>query len=160
MTRTELTELVLLAQKGDKSALEQIYLLTYNSAFNKIQSSIKNEDDTEDVLQSCYLTVIEKIGELKEPESFEKWFNRIVANRIKDYKKKKAPILLDESEYNALSNSAEENSNLIPHEHIERADNIDAMRTLIGELSAKNRRIIEMHYMEKKVFLCKMNMGI
>ena len=59
MTRTELTELVIQAQKGDDSALEQIYLLTYNSAFNKIHRSIKNKDDTEDVLQSCYLTVIE-----------------------------------------------------------------------------------------------------
>mgnify|MGYP003290300800 CR=1 FL=1 len=150
MTRTELTELVIQAQKGDSSALEQIYLLTYNSAFNKIHSSIKNKEDSEDVLQSCYLTVIEKIGDLEEPESFEKWFNRIISNRIKDYNKKKAPVLLDESDYNALSNSPEENSDFIPHEHMERRDNIEVMRKLISELSEKNRRIIEMHYMEGK----------
>lgn len=150
MTRTELTELIVQAQNGNNSALEQIYLLTYNSAFNKIHSSIKNKEDAEDVLQSCYLTVVEKIGELKDPESFEKWFNRIVANRTKDYQKKKTPVLFNESEYNALSNSAEENSDFIPHEHMDRRDNIEAMRKFISELSEKNRRIIEMHYMEEK----------
>lgn len=150
MTRTELTELVVQAQNGNNSALEQIYLLTYNSAFNKIHSSIKNKEDSEDVLQSCYLTVVEKIGELKDPKSFEKWFNRIVANRTKDHQKKKAPVLFNESEYNMLSNSVEENTDFIPHEHIERADNIEVMQKLISELSEKSRRIIEMHYMENK----------
>ena len=150
MTRTELTELILLAQKGDNSAIEQIYLLTHNSVFNKIYCATNNADDAEDILQSCYLTVIEKIGDLKEPESFEKWFNTIVANKIKDHKKKNFPVLLDENEYNVLSNTPEEKSEFIPHEIIERADNIEVIRKLISELSDKNRQSIEMHYFEHK----------
>ena len=150
MTRTELTELVIKAQKGDNSAIEQIYTLTHNSAYNKIYSSLNNPMDAEDILQNCYLTIIEKIADLKEPESFEKWFNTIIANKIKDHKKKKAPIFLDESEYNALSNSHEENPELIPHENLERTDNIEAIRNLINELSDKNRQAIEMFYFKNK----------
>ena len=150
MTRTELTELVIKAQKGDNSAIEQIYTLTHNSAYNKIYSSLNNPMDAEDILQNCYLTIIEKIADLKEPESFEKWFNTIIANKIKDHKKKKAPIFLDESEYNALSNSHEKNPELIPHENLERTDNIEAIRNLINELSDKNRQAIEMFYFKNK----------
>ena len=150
MTRNELTELVLLAQKGNKSALEQIYLLTHNSAFNKINCAIDNADDAEDVLQDCYVSVISNLGNLKEPESFEKWFNTIITNKIKDYKKKKSPVILDENEYNSLSNSPEENSDAIPHENIEHEDNIEIIRKLVSELSDKNRQSIEMHYFEDK----------
>ena len=150
MTRSELTELVLLAQKGDKSAVEQIYLITHNSAFNKIQSAINNTDDAKDVLQDCYVSVISNLCNLREPESFEKWFNTIISNKIKDYKKKKSPVILDGNEYNSLSNSPEENPDSIPHENLEHADNIEIIRKLVSELSDKNRQSIEMHYFEDK----------
>ncbi len=150
MTRNELSKLVLLGQEGDRSALGEIYMLTYNSAFNKICSAIDNEDDVEDVLQDCYVSMISNLGSLKEPQSFEKWFNTIIANKIKDYKKKKSPVILDENEYNALSNLPEDNPDCIPHESIERTDNIEIIRKLVSELSDKNRQSIEMHYFENK----------
>ena len=150
MTRNELSKLVLLGQEGDRSALGEIYMLTYNSAFNKICSAIDNEDDVEDVLQDCYVSMISNLGSLKEPQSFEKWFNTIIANKIKDYKKKKSPVILDENEYNALSNLPEDNPDCIPHESIERTDNIEVIRKLVSELSDKNRQSIEMHYFENK----------
>ena len=150
MTRRELTELVLLTQKGDKSAFEQIYLLTYSPIFNKINTAINNPDDAEDILQDCFVSMLSGLKSLKEPESFEKWFNIIVTNKIKDYKKKKAPILLDENEYNALSNSPEDNYEYLPQEKLEYIDNVDAVRTLVSELSEKNRQTIQMHYFENK----------
>ena len=58
MTRNELTDLVLLAQNGDKSALEQIYLLTYNSAYNKIFSAVNNAEEAEDLVHDWFVSVI------------------------------------------------------------------------------------------------------
>ena len=150
MTRTELTELVVLAQKGDKSAIEQIYLYTRNSVINKAYHETNNMDDAEDILQTCYLTVIEKIGDLKEPESFEKWFNTLVNNKIKDFKKKKSPVLLDGSESNILNSEPETNDAYIPHKALERKDNADTVRELVNELDDKKRQSIEMHYFEDK----------
>ena len=150
MTRNELTDLVLLAQNGDKSALEQIYLLTYNSAYNKIFSAVNNVDEAEDLVHDCFVSVISNLSNLKEPKSFEKWFNAIIFNKIKDYKKKSTPVLLDEQEYNTLSNLHEENTEYIPFEKLERKDNIELTRKLVNELSDKNRQSIEMHYFENK----------
>ena len=82
-------------------------------------------------MQDCYVSVISNLGNLKEPESFEKWFSTIITNKIKDYKKKKSPVILDENEYNALSNSPEENPDSIPHENIEHADNIEIIRKIV-----------------------------
>jgi RNA polymerase sigma factor (sigma-70 family) len=150
MTRKELTDLVLLAQNGDKSALEQIYLLTYNSAYNKIFSAVNNAEEAEDLVHDCFVSVISNLSNLKEPKSFEKWFNAIIFNKIKDYKKKSTPVLLDEQEYNTLSNLHEENTEYIPFEKLERNDNIELTRKLVNELSDKNRQSIEMHYFENK----------
>ena len=150
MTRTELTELVVLAQKGDKSAIEQIYLYTRNSVISKAYRETNNIDDAEDILQTCYLTVIEKIGDLKEPEGFEKWFNTLVANKIKDFKKKKSPVLLDGSESDILNSEPETNDAYIPHKALERKDNADTVRELVNELDDKKKQSIEMYYFEGK----------
>lgn len=150
MTRIELTELVVSAQNGDKSALEKIYLFTRSAVMSKAVAATRNLDDAEDILQSCYLTVIAKLGDLKDPESFEKWFNILVTNKIRDFKKKKAPLLLDESDYNSLSNAAETNSDYIPHESFERKENRETVRVLVDELDEKKRTSIEMHYFDGK----------
>lgn len=150
MTRIELTELVSLAQNGNKSALKQIYLITRNAVIKKAYSATNNLDDAEDILQSCYLTVIEKLKHLKDPKSFEKWFNVIVTNKIKDFKKKKAPVLLNESDYNSLSNKAETNSDYIPHENLERKDNCETVRAFVNELDSKKHQSIKMFYFEEK----------
>lgn len=150
MTRVELTELVILAQNGDKSALEKIYLFTRSAVMNKALAATNNRDDAEDILQSCYLTVVAKLPDLKDPESFEKWFNILVTNKIKDFKKKKTPFLLDESDYNSLSNRPETNSEYIPHESLERKDNRETVHALVDELDEKKRRSIEMHYFDGK----------
>lgn len=150
MTRTELTRLVTLAQSGDKSALEQIYLYTRNTVIKKAYNETKSMDDAEDILQSCYLTIVDKISTLDNPESFEKWFNVLIANKIKDYKKKKSPILLDENSYNALNSEAEPCSDYIPHESLEKQDIYEAVHLLVADLDDKKRQSIEMHYFEEK----------
>ena len=51
--------------------------------------------DAEDILQESFITALEKINTLDKSESFVGWFNRIVANKSKDFLKKKKPVPLD-----------------------------------------------------------------
>lgn len=150
MTKVELTEYVSSAQKGDKSALEEIYLFTRSFVFNRIRNTVTNVDDAEDILQSCYLTVVEKLGELKDPNSFERWFNVIVTNKIKDYQKKSKPVLLNDDDLNVFDSIPEINSDYIPHESVERKDNIETVHNIVDKLSEKKKQSITMHYFENK----------
>lgn len=150
MTRLELTELVKKAQSGNKKALEEIYSFTRPHIFNMAYAVLKNEDDAEDIVQDCYVTVISKLGELKNPESFEKWLNTVASNKIKDYIKKKKPDLIDGQDYAFINSVPEESSDFIPHENIDRADNSETVSKIVSELSDEKRKCIEMHYYEEK----------
>lgn len=150
MTRLELTELVKKAQSGNEKALEEIYSFTRPHIFNMAYTVLKNEDDAEDIVQDCYVTVISKLGELKNPESFEKWLNTVASNKIKDYIKKKKPDLIDGQDYAFINSVPEESSDFIPHENIDRADNSETVSKIVSELSDEKRKCIEMHYYEEK----------
>lgn len=88
----ELSELVVKYQNGDGSAFEQIYNMTYRTAkFTALKILNNNESDADDVMQDCYIKVMEKIGTLKDPSSFMSWFNMMVANRAKSLIRKNNP---------------------------------------------------------------------
>lgn len=150
MTRLELTELVKKAQNGDERALEEIYSFTRPHVFNMAYSALKNRDDAEDIVQDCYVTVISKLGELKSPESFEKWLNTLAANKIKDYIKKKKPDLIGDENFDYIADIAEESTDYIPHRKLEREDNSETVSKIVSELSEDKRKCIEMHYFDEK----------
>ncbi len=150
MTRLELTELVKKAQSGDEKALEEIYSFTRPHIFNMAYSALKNRDDAEDIVQDCYVTVISKLGELKNPESFEKWLNTLAANKIKDFAKKKKPDLIGDENCDYIASIAEESTDFIPHRKLEREDNSETVDKLVSELSEDKRKCIEMHYFDEK----------
>ena len=150
MTRLELTELVKKAQNGDERALEEIYSFTRPHIFNMAYSALKNRDDAEDIVQDCYVTVISKLGELKSPESFEKWLNTLAANKIKDYIKKKKPDLIGDENFDYIADIAEESTDYIPHRKLEREDNSETVSKIVSELSDDKRKCIEMHYFDEK----------
>lgn len=88
----ELSELVVRYQNGDGRAFEQIYNMTYRSAkFTALKILNNNEADADDVIQDCYMKVMEKIGTLKNPVTFMRWFNTIVANQAKSVIRKNNP---------------------------------------------------------------------
>lgn len=150
MTRLELTELVKKAQSGDEKALEEIYSFTRPHIFNMAYSVLKNRDDAEDIVQDCYVTVISKLGELKSPESFEKWLNTLASNKIKDFIKKKKPDLIGDESFDYIAEIAEESTDYIPHSKLEREDNSETVSKIVSELSEDKRKCIEMHYFDEK----------
>lgn len=69
---------------GNPQAFEKVYLQTHDKAYSIAYRILKDEYEAEDIVQDAYLTMIEKLCDLKEAERLEGWFYRIVQNGAKD----------------------------------------------------------------------------
>lgn len=100
MLETEkLIETVSKARLGDKNALQNLYLDAHRSVYYLALRMLKNPEDAEDITQEVFITVHEKISELREPATFYKWLNQITANRCNGFLRKfKGIARLDDEE--------------------------------------------------------------
>lgn len=84
MTRGERLESLLeRLQRGDTAALEAFIGQTQGMAYRLAYSILADRDRCQDVMQEVYLTVYQKIGQLREPAAFKGWFSRILINRCR-----------------------------------------------------------------------------
>lgn len=74
---------------GNPQAFEKVYLQTHDKAYSIAYRILKDEYEAEDIVQDAYLTMIEKLCDLKEAERLEGWFYRIVQNGAKDNLRKR-----------------------------------------------------------------------
>ena len=142
-------ELVVQIQNGDDSAFDELYRLTSKRAFFLAKEFVKNDDDAEDILQDSYIKALAKINELENPETFVSWFNRIVANKSKDYIKKKKPSLFECDEDEAYEVIADENKTFSPEENVDKEDLRKTVMQALDELSEDKKACIVMMYYEE-----------
>ena len=81
MENERLAETVVKARQGDSSALRDIYLDMYKGVYYLALKIVKNPEDAEDITQEVYITIQEKIADLREPAAFFGWANTIAARK-------------------------------------------------------------------------------
>ena len=120
--KQRISELVVKIQNGNKSAFDELYKLTSERAYFIALEFTKNNQDAEDILQESYIKALSKINELDKPESFSSWFNQIVANKSKDFLKKKKPMLFEAEENEVFEVLPDEDTNFQPEENLDQAE--------------------------------------
>lgn len=149
----DITALVKKASDGENAAFEELYNLTFKTAYHTASLLLKSPDDVEDVLQNSYAKAFQKLPELKNPESFESWIKTIVENETRNFIKKEkrftAPVLF-------FKNRAEENSEEwnqpVPQEFMERDELRKSVADILDKLSPEIRAcIVLFHYEEKSL---------
>lgn len=83
-------------QKKDESALDPFITHTRPLAYRVAHSMLGDPHRCEDVLQDVYLTVYQKIGQLREAQAFRGWFCSIVINRCRKVLRERPAASLDE----------------------------------------------------------------
>lgn len=138
-------------QNGDNSAFDELYKLTSDKAYFVALEFTKNSQDAEDILQESYIKALSKINELDKPESFSSWLNQIVANKSKDFIKKKKPMLFnsDEEETNTTELLPDEDTNFSPEENLDQTELQKAVMEVLDELSEEKRACVLMMYYEE-----------
>jgi RNA polymerase sigma-70 factor (ECF subfamily) len=74
------------AQKGDRSALEELYLIHFDRIYSYLHVSVGNRHDAEDLTTQTFLRMLESIGKFRfQSAPFSAWLFRIAHNLAMDH---------------------------------------------------------------------------
>jgi RNA polymerase sigma-70 factor, ECF subfamily len=79
-------ELVERGQRGDRAALEELYLIHFDRIYSYLHVSVGNRHDAEDLTTQTFLKMLEKIGSFRwQAAPFSAWLFRIAHNLAMDH---------------------------------------------------------------------------
>jgi RNA polymerase sigma-70 factor (ECF subfamily) len=82
----ELRRLVEQAQRGDRHALEELYLLHFDRIYSYLHLSVGNRHDAEDLTTQVFVKMLESIGNFRwRSAPFSAWLFRIAHNLAMDH---------------------------------------------------------------------------
>jgi len=74
------------AQKGDRDALEELYLIHFDRIYGYLHMSVGNRHDAEDLTTQTFLKMLESIGRFRwQSAPFSAWLFRIAHNLAMDH---------------------------------------------------------------------------
>lgn len=82
--KMKIEELILLAQKDDFKAMEELLRREQRGIFATFSYLSDNRDNVADLTQEALLRVAKNLKLLKKPQNFKSWLNRIVTNLFYD----------------------------------------------------------------------------
>jgi len=103
--KESLTTIIMLAQNNDVKAIETLIRREQKHIFAIFSHLVVKKEDIADLTQETLVKMAKNIKNLKEPEKFRQWLNRIISNTFYDYTKKNRvkDIELDENKINEIS---------------------------------------------------------
>src|SRR4026207_1775668 len=85
-TGAEIRKLVERGQKGDRTALEELYLLHFDRIYSYLHMSVGNRHDAEDLTTQVFVKMLESIGKFRwRSAPFSAWLFRIAHNLAMDH---------------------------------------------------------------------------
>jgi RNA polymerase sigma-70 factor, ECF subfamily len=135
-------ELVDRAQKGDRQALEELYLIHFDRIYSYLHVSVGNRHDAEDLTTQTFLKMLESINKFRwQSAPFSAWLFRIAHNLAMDHFRASRRWQPEEEVPEPLadeSTSAEEGA----FESIGRK----SMLELIDELSGEQQQVLTLKF--------------
>ena len=86
-------ELILLAQRNDYNALEELIKREQKNAYASFYYLNADSEDISDLTQEALFRMAKNIKNLKDPAKFQSWFNQIITNLFYDEIRKKSKTL-------------------------------------------------------------------
>jgi RNA polymerase sigma-70 factor (ECF subfamily) len=84
--QAQIRALVARAQKGDRDALEELYLIHFDRIYSYLHMSVGNRHDAEDLTTQTFLKMLESIGKFRfQAAPFSAWLFRIAHNLAMDH---------------------------------------------------------------------------
>ncbi len=121
--------LVVACQLGDRRALDRLFA-RHHAALGYYLRRMLNRDDVLDVQQDVWLTVIRRIGQLREPAAFAVWLYQIARRHALDR--------LSDADRTFISTDAVEMADSREEPQFD-AEDAERIHRELGHLSAKHR---------------------
>ena len=149
------TNLVLQAKNGDQQAITDLYNLSYKPAYAVAFKMTGNEDDAFDILQDAYIKAFSSLDQLTDPSGFIPWFNKITANKCRDFLRgKKNVVLFSDMTYDSDEDSLElefqdESTSFQPEERADYSDTKRLVSEMLDNLPAEQKIVLLMYYVQE-----------
>lgn len=145
MEKYDIKKLVLQAAQGNKAAFGALYEETGRTVYFSCLKLLGDQQLAEDITQETYLTALQKLGTLAQPENFPAWVNRIGINLCKmHFRNNSAP---EDNSEEIIEDIPDEG--LIPEEYVSN----DAKRKIIMDiidivLTEEQRQSVILYYFD------------
>src|SRR5215203_6065019 len=84
--RNNVRELVDRGKRGDRDALEELYLLHFDRIYSYLHMSVGNRHDAEDLTTQTFVKMLESVGRFRwQPAPFWAWLFRTAHARAMDH---------------------------------------------------------------------------
>lgn len=136
-------------KQGDLSAVEPLVKRYQVQAVHAAYAIVRDRAAAEDVAQTAFIKVVERIHQFDEERPFAPWFFRIVVNdAVKFAKKQKRTISLDEQLDQPSMQLAEwlMQPELTPEQSAEQQEARETILKAMGHLTPEQRAVIVMRY--------------
>jgi RNA polymerase sigma-70 factor (ECF subfamily) len=134
------SSLIQQVQQGNTDAFEQLMRKYQEQIFRISRSIVKNPQDAEDIVQDTFLQAYLKLNQLRHPDDFSSWLQKIAVNLSKNHKSRNVP------EGITFEELTEEHQMLTtPEEIILRKELIDAILKSIEMLPMEDRKVVKAH---------------
>lgn len=148
----EVASLVERARSGDRVGFQELVSMfqedIYRLAYYRTFSQMDAEDLTQEVFERAY----RKISNLQDPQRFRAWLYSIAVNRCNDFLRKRkflAMLKLRTAEEQDVRNTDVDTDNKFTA-GIERKRFWKEVRTMLGRLSAMEREVFTLRFMDHR----------
>ncbi|HIB50887.1 MAG TPA: sigma-70 family RNA polymerase sigma factor, partial [Phycisphaerales bacterium] len=141
--KQELHENILAAASGDEVAWGFLVNAYSHRVFALIRSKCGNEDLAEEITQSTFCTIAQKLATYTETGKFEAWIFRIAMNRMRDEmrRRKRHAVPMENEMIGVLAPGV-----IDEHTDEEMAKAVQRLRTAVRQLSSSDQDIIHMRH--------------
>ncbi len=131
------------AQRGDREALEELYLLHFDRIYSYLHLSVGNRHDAEDLTTQTFLRMLEAIGRFRwQSVPFSAWLFRIAHNLAMDHFRARRRVQTEE-EVPELPGAEESSAEDQAFDALGHA----GMLELIEQLSAEQRQVLTLKFL-------------
>jgi RNA polymerase sigma-70 factor, ECF subfamily len=131
------------AQRGEREALEELYLLHFDRVYSYLHLSVGNRHDAEDLTTQTFLKMLESIGRFRWREvPFSAWLFRIAHNLAMDHFRANRRVQTEEN-VPELPGAEESSAEQQAFDSMGRA----GMLELIEQLSTEQRQVLTLKFL-------------
>ena len=143
------TEAVEKAKQGDQQAKEVLYIETCQHMFFLAKSIVKSDEEAMDIIHDSYICVFQKLDNIKNAAGFKSYLRTTVANRCKNYLRKKKPLYLSDMTEDGTELELEDTDSVIPGELVGNEDVIECVRRVVESLPEEQRMCVILRYYDE-----------
>lgn len=144
--------LVQASVNGDQKAYEELFKRYKDAIFFMLLKMVNNKNDAEDLTFEAFGKAFRNIRQYSPKYAFSTWLFKIASNNCIDFLRKKRGNTISIDGKDDAENERTitlESSSLNPEQEFVKKQKAKIMRTEVGKLKERYRRLIELRYFEE-----------